>query len=100
MQRSVTFELRGLREPAPHQQGVEIGIATHEVPKEFLRRLAVSLAEDAVAESGAGFRIEHAIAKETAEAVGIEDFGPLVAVIPGRIAHGTAENMSEAARDG
>src|SRR5918994_5493361 len=79
------------------QQGFDIRLAAAEGLERFRRRPAAADAEDLVAESGADLRIQDAVLFEEAVGVGRKHFGPLIAVVPGRVS--ASEDMREAIRE-
>src|SRR6266498_131185 len=75
------------------QQRVDSRFAAAKRLERFERRTAAADGEDLVAEARTGPGVEHALLLEQAVGVGREHFGPLVAVVAGRVA--TGEDMRE-----
>ncbi len=68
------------------EEGVDGGLLTAEALIEGHGVLGAALGEDAVAEAAGRGTVEDAVVLEYAEGVGLEHFGPLIAVVAGRIA--------------
>src|SRR5690606_16038023 len=76
------------------QQRLDTRFAATEIDKQLHRFATATLGQDLVAELAPGFRIEHALFLEARECIRRQHFGPLVAVVTGRIT--TGKNMAEA----
>src|SRR6056297_3789317 len=79
------------------QQGPRLGRAAAERDEGLERIDAAADLEDALAETPAGLRVHDPAFLEQAEGVRGKHLGPLVAVVPGRVA--AAENMRKAVRE-
>ena len=63
------------------EQGFIVGLAAHEVFEEHCGMLGAATREYFVAKTSSGLLVEDAVGFETAEDVGIQHLGPLVAVL-------------------
>src|SRR5688572_11372930 len=75
-----------LHQPLLLEQGVHIGRAAAELHEGVERLARAALRQDGVEETLRRGAIEHAFLGERRERVGGENFGPLVAVVTGRVA--------------
>ena len=64
------------------QERIQFRIATHEVAKENRGFDGIAPAEDFLTEFPTDYRTDHPVRGEPGERICIEDFGPLVGIVP------------------
>ena len=70
------------------EEGIDFGVAAHEVAEEDGRMFGAAFAEDFVAEGFSRGLVEDALFLELGKDIGIKHLGPLVAIVARRIASG------------
>ena len=84
-------------QPRPHQQRLRIGLPSHKPAVQLGGIFAVALRQNVRAEFAADLPAEDPAVAEPRERVRIQHLRPLIRVIPGAVAHRTAEQCVNAA---
>ena len=93
--REINEQRRASGQACARQKSHGIGIPAHEIAEQLGGVLAVAFAENAIAEAATHGGIQHTFLLKAGEGIGIENLGPLVAVVASGISDGAAEKMAK-----